>query len=440
MTSKREGEILTRVGPGTPMGEMLREAWIPAAKSSELVADGTPVRLMLLGEKLIAFRDTAGRVGIMDHRCPHRCASLFYGRNERGGVRCIYHGWKFDVDGNCLDMPNLPAHQDFKHKLHAKAYRVAERNGLVWLYMGKAETAPPLPAIEPLLLPEAEARINFVQRECNWVQALEGDIDTTHFSFLHLGALNADEVPEDQIGRHSVTSRTPDLHVEDAPYGLRYGASRDGGGGRTYWRIAHFLLPFWTMPPTGPIEHNPMVRGWVPMDDTHTMFISVGWAGNKRALGLRKDGTPVPGHSSELRFKPNATDWYGRWRLADDASNDHGLDREMQRNVNYSGIVGIHLQDQAITESMGPITDFTFEHLAPSDVAITRTRKKLLDAARAHQKTGAVPDAVMRPELCAGARGGEWLSPADRDMRRGYAEARAACDDPTGTLLPAAAE
>ena len=136
MTSMTDSEILTKVGAGTPMGELMRHYWLPALKSSELKADGDPVRLKLLGEQLIAFRDTSGKIGVMDHRCPHRCASLFFGRNEEGGIRCVYHGWKFDTDGNCLDMANVPPHQDFKHKVHAKAYKAAERNGLVWVYMG----------------------------------------------------------------------------------------------------------------------------------------------------------------------------------------------------------------------------------------------------------------------------------------------------------------
>ena len=129
MTTARENELLTRVGPGTPMGTLVREYWMPVARASEVAADGTPMRLMALGEKLIAFRDTAGRVGIMDHRCPHRCASLFYGRNEDGGVRCIYHGWKFDVDGNCLDMPNLPPHQDFRTRSRPRPTRCMSATG-----------------------------------------------------------------------------------------------------------------------------------------------------------------------------------------------------------------------------------------------------------------------------------------------------------------------
>src|SRR5690349_10691621 len=185
MTTAAEGMELTRTGPGTPMGELMRLYWMPALKSSELERDGALVRFMLLGEKLIAFRDTAGKVGVFDHRCPHRCASLFLGRNEEGGLRCTYHGWKYDVDGNCLETPNLPGNPEFKDRIKAKAYKTVERNGLVWVYMGERKKAPPLPQIEATLLPESEVNIVFAQRECNWLQGLEGEIDTSHFGFLH---------------------------------------------------------------------------------------------------------------------------------------------------------------------------------------------------------------------------------------------------------------
>ncbi|HTT78696.1 MAG TPA: Rieske 2Fe-2S domain-containing protein, partial [Stellaceae bacterium] len=193
----KDSDDLVRVGPGTAMGALMRQYWLPAAMSAEVKPDGAPLRLMLLGEQLIAFRDSAGRIGVMDHRCPHRCASLFLGRNEEGGLRCIYHGWKYDVEGNCVDTPNL-ADPEFKNRIKAKAYKTVERNGLVWVYMGERQAAPPpLPLIEATLLPEAEVTINFVQRECNYLQALEGDIDTSHFGFLHAGGISPDDVPDD---------------------------------------------------------------------------------------------------------------------------------------------------------------------------------------------------------------------------------------------------
>ncbi|HVB16627.1 MAG TPA: Rieske 2Fe-2S domain-containing protein, partial [Stellaceae bacterium] len=152
--NRKDSNDLVRVGPGTVMGGLMREYWMPAAMAAELKADGAPVRLLLLGEQLIAFRDSSGRVGVMDHKCPHRCASLFLGRNEENGIRCVYHGWKYDVDGNCVDTPNLAGNADFKNRIKAKAYQTVERNGLVWVYMGVRKKAPPLPQIEATLLPE----------------------------------------------------------------------------------------------------------------------------------------------------------------------------------------------------------------------------------------------------------------------------------------------
>src|SRR5215813_5823050 len=171
MLSQRENELVVRTGPSTPLGELMRRYWIPALLSRELsAADCPPVRVKLLGERLVGFRDTQGRVGILDEFCAHRRASLFLGRNEKDGLRCVYHGWKFDVEGNCLDMPNVPLHQQFSPRVKAKAYRTAERNGLVWVYMGMRAEAPPLPGIEATLLPEEDINIRCTQRECNWLQ------------------------------------------------------------------------------------------------------------------------------------------------------------------------------------------------------------------------------------------------------------------------------
>ena len=191
MSKATDGHDLTRVGPGTVMGEMMRQYWIPAALSSELKPDGDPMRLMLLGEPLIAFRDSSGRVGVLDHQCPHRCASLFLGRNEENGIRCVYHGWKFDVEGRCLEMPNVPPPQDFKEKVRAKSYKVQERAGLIWVYMGARAEAPPMPMLEALFVPEQDLNVSMLQRESNWLQGLEGDIDTSHFGFLHAGSRQA---------------------------------------------------------------------------------------------------------------------------------------------------------------------------------------------------------------------------------------------------------
>ena len=420
MTSAAENEKLTRVGPGTPMGGFMRQFWLPAALSSELVADGDPVRLMLLGEKLIAFRDTSGRVGIMDHRCPHRCASLFFGRNEENGIRCVYHGWKFDVDGNCLDMANVPPAQDFKAKVKAKAYLARERNGLIWIYMGDAADAPPpLPPIEAALQPEDEVDFRFVQRGCNWLQALEGDLDTSHLSFLHFGAVAQDKVKQDNDQRHLVENKAPEFLVRETDYGIMAAAHRPADAHSTYWRFAHYIFPIWGLSPNWPIQANVLARGWVPMDDEHTMFMEI-IRKNVRSGYTAKDGAKLAGAQVMDVQSANDTGWFGRWRLQDGAGNDYGLDRAVQASESYSGIDGIHLQDQAITEGMGAISDKTWEHLAPSDVMITRTRKRILEAVAAYGKTGEIPTFFMDEDALKNVRGGSFTAPQGTDWLDAY--------------------
>jgi phthalate 4,5-dioxygenase len=442
MTKAKDGVELTRVGPGTVMGELMRCYWIPAALSSELVHDGAPVRLMLLGEKLIAFRDSTGRVGVMDHRCPHRGASLFLGRNEEAGIRCIYHGWKFDVAGNCLDMPSLPP-PGFKEKVKAKAYKAVERAGVVWVYMGARAAAPPLPGFDILDVPEDEIRVSFIQRDCNYLQALEGEIDTSHFGFLHAGHVDADDLAQDEPLRHTVTNRAPEYHLADTQWGTQYAGYREAGPGLTYWRFGNFLFPFWAQTPNGEFASHMHARAWVPLDDTHTMFCFLWWKKAVTAMSLPqpayKDGSPIGGTGRGNRLLPNTTDWLGRWRIAADASNDWGMDRAaQQRNEIYSGIDGIHLQDQAITESMGGIVDHEFEHLAPSDQMITRTRRRLLMAARALRDQEVMPPGVENADVYRGARGGYFVSADQSDWREVYASQLAASVGPGQTPLRAA--
>jgi phthalate 4,5-dioxygenase len=440
MTTAVEGAELTRVSPGTAMGELMRQYWIPAAKSSELRADGPPLRLMLLGEKLIAFRDSAGRVGVMDHRCPHRCASLFLGRNEENGLRCVYHGWKFDVEGNCVDMPSLPPQQDFKQKVKAKAYRATERAGVVWVHMGAADKAPPFPKLETLAVPDEEVGVNFVMRSCNYLQALEGDIDTSHFGFLHAGHIAPGDVPEDHPIRHTVTIRAPQYHVSDTPWGTTYAAYRDAGANQTYWRFANFLFPFWTQQPQGEFGEHVHARAWVPLDDDHTMFVYFWWRNGSASMARPrpplKRGKAMGRPSDE--FQPNTTDWLGRWRLAANEQNDWQLDRDAQgSNALYSGINNIHLQDQAVTESMGAITERAFEHLGPSDQMITRTRRRLLQAARTLRDQGTPPPGVTDPDVFRGARSGYFISGEARPWQEIYDRQLSHAVRPAGVLRAA---
>jgi phthalate 4,5-dioxygenase len=425
MTSHRENEVLSRVGPGTAMGILMRRYWVPACLSAELTADGDPLRLMLLGEKLVAFRDSAGKVGLFDHRCPHRCASLFFGRNEGGGIRCVYHGWKFDTAGNCLDMPNLPADQNFQAKVKAKTYPVAERNGVVYAYLGAAKELPPLPALEAVAAPADEVMLTCVQRECNWLQALEGDIDTSHFSFLHTGKVTFGDVEPDHIERFQLSDRAPRYHVEATDYGTMYAAYRPADPGYTYYRFAHFILPFWTLFPNGPLTDNILAQAWVPMDDTHTMAFTFMWKHKTPVLGLTAAGDPLPYLNRKTATLPNNSDWYGRWRPAANQTNDYLIDREAQRTVSYTGIAEVFQQDAAMIESMGAITDRTLEHLAPSDRLIIATRRRLLDAARSSRdKSAALPHldgaraATLRSGDVIALDGQSWDEAYEHSMRR----------------------
>jgi len=421
MLSRDDNELLCRIGPGTPMGNLMRQYWVPAALSSELPEpDGAPLRVRLLGEDLIAFRVSSGAVGLIQNSCPHRGASLFYGRNEAEGLRCVYHGWKFDVGGRCVDMPIEPAESNFKQKVRAVTYPCVERGGLIWTYLGPRPTPPPMPELEATML--ADNRIQVYQRDCNWMQALEGDIDTGHTVYLHLGSVDASEVPPDSWARYALADRAPRYEVTDTDSGVMYGAYRPAEADTNYWRIANFLFPFYAMIPTGVLGLEVRVRAWVPMDDAHTLafLITHGAPPPPRNAGRQAVAPP--------ETLPNTTDWYGRFRCAADGSNDYLIDRKAQKTVSFTGIGSIHLQDQAVTESMGPVYDRTREHLGTSDAMVIRTRKRLLDAARALRDRGQIPPGVDDPRVYAVRSGGvvlprgaDWIE-ATQKLRTAWTE------------------
>ncbi|MFI4933627.1 MAG: Rieske 2Fe-2S domain-containing protein [Caulobacterales bacterium] len=436
MMNEQDSADLTRVGPGTVMGEFMRQYWIPCMMSSELTADGAPVRLPLLGEKLIAFRDTSGRVGIMDHRCPHRCVSLFLGRNEADGIRCVYHGWKYAADGQCVDMPSVPDGETLKERIKAKAYKTHERNGLIWVYMGPRETAPPLPDIEPNLVEESDTFYSFVHRDCNWLQALEGDIDTSHFGFLHAGSLDPEVIGEDHPFYPTVVNRAPQYEVAETPWGTGYGAYRPLPNGQTYWRTANFLFPFWTQTPAFVFANAVHARAWVPIDDHRMMFINISW--RHMARGRSFAGSGGEGFGLKNNYLPNTTDWYGRWRLVENEANDWMINRAGQSaGQSFTGLNNIHLQDQAVTEAMGSITDHAFEHLTAADQMVVRTRRRLLEAARDFAATGKAPPGVDDPGVFLGARSGFFTSEPGARWQDVYRENVARAVRPAKKLEPA---
>ena len=426
MLSAQDNELLCRVGPGTAMGNLMRHYWVPAFMSSELPAsDGPPLRLRLLGENLIGFRLTSGKVGLVADACPHRGASLFFGRNEEEGLRCVYHGWKFDETGACVDMPSEPAESNFKAKVRATAYPTQERNGIIWTYLGTRATPPPLPDLEVNLVPSGKNSIRKALRECNFMQAIEGDIDTSHLGFLHFGHSTPADAVKGSFDYYVRKDRAPRYDVIDSPFGTTYAAYRPAEADTYYWRIAHFLFPFYAMIPTGDLGKQVICRAWVPIDDEHMMFWNM-TVPSTVANGQGGPGSDQPPPSPQGRgqssnqtweYQPDTSGWLGRHRLVQTRANDYLIDREAQSTgQSYTGIPGIHQQDQAITESMGVIYDRTHEHLGTSDAMVIRTRRRLLSAEKALRDQGVAPPAVDEPNLYR-VRSGGILLPRELDWQ-----------------------
>jgi phthalate 4,5-dioxygenase oxygenase subunit len=415
MLTKEDNELMCRVGPGTPMGNLMRLYWFPALRSDELpAADGAPIRLRLLGENLIAFRTTSSKVGIIQNACPHRGASMFFGRNEEEGLRCVYHGWKFDTAGACTDMPSEPPESSFRNKVRAVAYPCVERNNVIWTYMGPRAVPPPLPSFAPNM--SSDCIVTKSVRDCNFMQALEGDIDTVHFPFLHAGAANHEEYPRGSESYYGLRQRHAKLEVREFEGGVSYGAYRPAEEGTNYWRMGHFLLPFYTYNAPKILTQRNTGFVWVPIDDGHVML----WVmvvpqapevyGTPAVGGLfaaPKIGEPPPGDEYENQiirrelYAPETSDWIGRFRLKQNLSNDYHIDRDAQRGwITYTGMPnGADPEDRAMQETMGPIYDRTNEHLGTSDAMIIQTRRKLINAAKALRDEGIVPSSVDKPEI-----------------------------------------
>ena len=381
MLSKTNNEYLSRVGPGAPMGELLRRFWFPGFLEEEIAEpDSPPIRLRLFGEDLVAFKDSDGRIGVIDNHCRHRHASLYFGRNEDCGLRCVYHGWKFDVDGNCVDIPSEPnPGKTLLKKAKLKSYPAVARNGVVWMYMGPQEKRPArLPEFEWARLGEMHRAVTKRLQRNNWTQAVEGGIDLAHISFLH-SKIDLDHPLNQGVpGGGQTGDRHPVFHIEEVNHGLLIGARREAAE-KYYWRITPFLLPFFQMIPGQPrAEDDPDLQygghAWVPIDDENTWTWSFG---TKPLKPFTKEEQDHIGGKA------------GYWGPVDDnymplqsAENGYGLDRELQRTANFTGIAGIPNQDAAVQESMGTIVDRSGELLGTSDSAVVEFRKLMLRLAR----------------------------------------------------------
>ena len=396
MLSKEENELLSRVGSGTPMGNVMRHYWLPGALSGELTEpDGRPLRMRLLGENLIAYRDSAGSVGMLGDNCPHRGASLFFGRNEDEGLRCVYHGWKFDLTGRCVDMPNEPPESNFKDKIRHRAYPCREAGDIIWTYMGPRDVPPPLPRFEFVEVP-AERRfpMEVMWRNCNWLQALEGCLDSSHVYFLH-SRLHADDDP--QIGVYH-PDRHPRFELVPTDWGLMYGARREEDAAHFYWRVTQYLLPYTLLFPSFAAWRGAIPgHMWVPVDDYNVLNWTFRYQPELPFTPEeRRQGW---GPIMDSRYLPETTEPFGWTKPIGRLENDYLLDPEVQRARTFTGIPGALLQDQAVTESMGTIFDRRTEHLGSSDLAVIQARQLLLRLLHAYKDDGVMPPGIEQPDL-----------------------------------------
>ena len=421
MLSTADNEFLTRSGKGTPMGELLRRFWMPALLSAELPErDGPPKKIKILGEDLLAFRDSNGRVGIVEPHCPHRGAGLYYGRNEECGLRCAFHGWKFDVEGNCVDLPTSPPDSTYKDTIKLLAYPVREWADFIWVYMGPRESMPELSQLEVGLVPPGSRYVTKKWQDCNWVQSVEGALDTSHFSFLHMvlakdeaaaraamakAAIADQSKPDDRI-RWVKNDPRPKFAVNRHDAGLVIGGARKTDTADLYWRIAQYLMPNHAYTPTafpGEIYYG---QTWVPVDDTSCWIYTYCWHPDRpftNAERTKFDGGFNVHAEVDANYLPLRN-----------LRNEYLIDRKEQKHDTFTGITGVSEQDAAIQDSQGPVQDRTREHLGPTDIGVVEFRKLIMGAARA-LAAGDGPKQASNAARYA-VRSGGWVASPDKDL------------------------
>jgi phthalate 4,5-dioxygenase len=413
MLPAEQNERLTRVGKGTPMGELLRRYWIPVLLSEDIPEpDGDPVRITLLGERLVAFRDTSGRVGLIDRLCAHRCADLFFGRNEEDGLRCTYHGWKFDVDGNCVDMPTEDEDSNFANKVQLTAYPCREAGGTVWTYMGPPALEPELPQFEFNAVPETHRFVSWNVQECNFVQAIEGGIDSAHSAFLHstLDSHKMNEAWKEQGRRtgnlrdlYHARDKHPKFFARDTDYGVLVGSRRNTGEDKYYWRYNLFLMPFYTAAPSMP--RSKFIHAFIPLDDENCARWSFSYSldapFSAQQIAAWKKGEGI--HAAEI---PGTFHTPVR-----NKSNDYLIDRQEQRTLTFTGIKGTGEQDFSVQEGMGTICDRSRERLGVTDIGIIAMRRRLFKES-ADVLEGIEPFSASHGDVFK-VRAGDALLPAD---------------------------
>src|SRR5947207_13580626 len=389
MLKKEHSDLLTQTGPGTPMGLMFRRYWMPALLAEELPEnDCPPVRVKLLSERLLAFRDSQGQYGLVDEFCAHRGVSLWFGRNEDCGLRCPYHGWKYDVTGQCTEVPSEPAGSEFQKRIKLKSYPLIERGGVLWTYMGPPEKQPGPPEWEFANVPLTQTISTKRLQECNWLQALEGGIDSSHVSWLHRADLNTDPLFNNNRGnQYNLGDMRPMFEVVESPGGLYIGARRNAENGNYYWRITQWVMPNFTMiPPRG--GHSLHGHFWVPIDDENCWTWSYEYHPTRpltaEEVKAVREGKGIHAPADPKTFRPFAN-----------KDNDYLMDRAAQKaGKTFSGVLGFGMQDSSLQESMGPVVDRTKENLVGTDNGIIMMRYRLLIAVKALTDKGIVPPGI----------------------------------------------
>ena len=409
MLSAADNQLLTRTGPETAMGRYFRSFWLPLALSCELPEpDGAPIRVKVMDEDLIAFRSSDGRVGLVSPLCPHRGANLFFGRNEDGAIRCVYHGWKFDLAGNCIEMPNLPAEAGYHGKMRITAYPTREYADMVWAYMGPAASAPAMPQLEVGLVPASHRLVSKKLQQCNWAQSIEGALDTAHFSFLHMPApkvaetMHPDANADQKRLKWMRDDPLPRFSFVDHAAGFAAGAARDADGEELYWRISQYLVPNHSLAPNALPGENYQGQTWVPISDTECWIYTYAW-NPARPLGEAERAKLAAGHGVLGQVGPDYLPLSNR-------GNDYRIDRHEQKHLTFTGIRGVSEQDAMVQDSQGLIADRSREHLTPTDAAVVRFRRVVLGGANdlAHGKS---PQVASQPDAYR-MRSGSWV--ADR--------------------------
>jgi phthalate 4,5-dioxygenase len=400
MLTKEKNDLICKTGPGTPMGNLFRCYWVPALLAEELpTPDCPPVRVQLMSEYLVAFRDSDGQYGLIDEFCAHRCVSLWFGRTEDKGIRCPYHGWKYDITGQCTDVPSESP--EYAKNIKLKSYPLVEKGGVLWTYMGAPENQPPLPEYEACTVPKEQSFFSKRLQESNWLQALEGGIDSSHVSFLHSYNLETDPLFKGAKGNeYNLSDLKPVFEVEDYQGGLVVGARRNAEDEQYYWRITPWLMPFFTMvPPRG--DHPVHGHFWVPIDDKTCWAWSFDYKSNRALTDVEREAMEE-GHGIHCAYTP------GTYIPRANRANDYLMNREAQKEGStYSGIEGIAIQDSSLQESMasidpetgervawGGVCDRSFEMLAPTDRGIMLARRKIFSAMEAFEKNGEIPQGV----------------------------------------------